>query len=290
MGRKVLFVGNGINRLEGNDGSWEFVLNSLASSLNEKIALNFLKEKPFTLVFDEIFLNTKRRSSEREIELKKHVAELVEKIPRNKYHDGFVNSPVKHIITPNYDYNFENASKFPHKEANLKKETKYSLFRRRKVGSTSVWHMHGEARVPNSVMLGHDQYSGYMQKLRAYLTTRADRATKATSPYKRNIADFENNSDHYSWVDIFLENDVHIVGYSLDYTEIEMWWLLYYKEKLKQLGKFKTGETHFYYFQVDNIDDREMAKHSLLKSFGVKVHSPKYSSYSEAYDDFLDRL
>ena len=46
----------------------------------------------------------------------------------------------------------------------------------------------------------------------------------------------------YSWLDVFLRDDIHIVGLGLDCTEIDLWWAVTYKARKKAQG-FHVGRT-----------------------------------------------
>jgi hypothetical protein len=188
-------------------------------------------------------------------------------------------------LTTNYDYGFENASGLSVEKGNLARETKYSVFRRKVVSNTSIWHIHGEAGLPSTITLGYDQYSGYLQKLREHAT--GDRSPQGGSPFKRRELDFDASSECvYSWLDVFFRDDVHIIGLGLDYTEIDLWWALTYKARLKARG-WPVGETHYHDWHVDPVDDRCHARHSLLRALFVEVHSEHFNSYDEAYDQFI---
>jgi len=173
--------------------------------------------------------------------------------------------------------------------ANLARETKYSLFRRRLVGSTYVWHIHGESEVPNSITLGYDQYSGYLQKLRSHAT--ADRSDDQGSPFKQGNTNFDQAEGViYSWLDVFLRDDIHIVGLGLDYTEIDLWWALTYKARLRARG-WPVGRTIVHDWHSEPPDEQVLARRSLLKGLSVDVRSRECGAdYELAYDSFLKSL
>ena len=284
----TLLLGNGINRLNNNNSSWQHVLLELASRNGQRHGLEYVEQKPFPLLYEEIFLReTFANATTRELTLKRYIANLIEGIRHNEFHRRLVDSRVRHILTTNYDYNFENASVNDSRGANLDRETKYSVFRRRAVGNKFVWHIHGEARAPSTINLGYDQYCGYVQKLRTYAT--ANRTSKTGgSPFKIGNLVFDDQADQlYSWLDVFFRDDVHIVGLSMDFTEIDLWWVLTYKARLGA-GGLKVGTTHFHDWHVRDGDLNRLAKHSLLKALGVHVDARRVSRTFEAeYDRLL---
>ena len=283
----TIFVGNGVNRL-GHAASWKDVLRRLAGYVGKTdLILRGIENKPFTLVFEEIYLRSARARGTKEIDLKREAAGLIDAIPNNECHRRLLNIGTRHIITTNYDYNLESSAHSQHRAASLRRETKYSLFRRRSVGSQFLWHIHGESRSPNSLALGHDHYSGSLHHIRDYLVTRSARSKVKASPFMSGIRDFDSSYGEYSWLDVFLRDDIHIIGFSMDYTEIELWWLLSFKAR-QSLKGLKVGETIYYYREPRRPDPRLSAKLAILQSFGVVPRRLSGDSYEEGYSAFAD--
>lgn len=283
----ALLLGNGVNRLNNDGASWEHLLKTLATSGNRERELEYVKQKPFALLYEEIFLKTSpSESAKDEMALKRRIADLISNLRQNEFHRRFMQADVRHILTTNYDYNLEMASGLGHSRANLAAESKYSVFRRRAVGDKYVWHIHGEKGAPSTITLGYDQYCGYLQKLRAYAT--AERNLDNGSPFKLQDLSFdEHKGRRYSWLDVFFRDDVHIIGLTLDFTEIDLWWVLTYKARLRARG-FKVGSTCFHDWHAGEADEDLRAKHSLLASLGVRVELTRVSTgYETAYDSFL---
>jgi len=113
--------------------------------------------------------------------------------------------------------------------------------------------------------------------------------------YKREKnREFDKNNTIYSWVDLFVMTDVYILGLSLDYTEIDLWWLRIFKERLKNESRFHSGKTMYYCFYPHILDKKEEAKLSLLESFGINVikkdGGKSYENVWDAYDDFINKF
>lgn len=292
-----LLMGNGINRLTNNDASWESVLQELASGPMSGAELAHMKHKPFALVYEEILLtHMSSEKAENEALMKATIAERVGALASNGVHRRVMESRVKHILTTNYDYAFERAVRGTHAPSYLRRENKYSVFRRRAVGDKSLWHIHGEVDVPNSITLGYDQYAGYLQNLRAWAT--AERHSKRKgSPFKVNVLDFDTTGGVvYSWLDVFFRDDIHIVGLGLDYTEIDLWWALTYKARLKARG-YQVGKTVFHDWSADPlatnacdspVRELTLAKRSLLEALSVEVAAEDWEGdYLGAYEAFI---
>ena len=303
MNENVLLLGNGINQIS-NEYSWSNLLDDLIKDAGKSEVIKYRGEKPFTLLYEEIYMRSVRHLQRKELRLKEKIADLVlRKFTPNEFHTKFLNLDVAHILTTNYDYNLERAvSKTQGKVTNVLKETKYNLFRRREVNGTYIWHLHGEADVPNSITLGHEHYAGYLQKMGAYLKYKIASKPKGQSKevrsplqrllYKREeVPAFEEPNSIYSWVDLFVMHDVYILGLSLDYTEIDLWWLLIFKERLRHERRINSGKTTYYCFYPHTMDKKEEAKLSLLDSLGINVikkdAGKNYENVEAAYDDFI---
>ncbi len=291
---KALLVGNGVNQLLGHQGSWFDVLRDLAASIGHPELMESAEHKPFSLIYEEIALLSEARAKDDELTIKKRVAERINQIPHNHYHQRLVETVPRHIITTNYDYNLERASGLETDKANLRGEPKYNVFRRRRVGDKFIWHIHGEAEVPNSITLGHEQYAGQLQKLRSYVTANRNSKSRLKSPFKLRNLTFDNpkNDRPYSWVDVFFRDEIHIVGVSLDYTEIDLWWVLAYKRRLQQMSAYTVGGTIYYSIKPEDSQDpakaqEARAKLSILQSFGVTIEHCAQNSYSALYDRVL---
>ena len=172
----------------------------------------------------------------------------------------------------------------------MQSETKYSIFRRRQIGSRYIWHVHGEADKPETILLGHEQYAGQLQKLRTYATADRGSQRRPRSPFKVGALDFEGSGEQYSWIDVFFRDEIHILGLSLDYAEIDLWWLLAYKRRLHQMSGYEVGSTIFHQARPP-ATKHDACRLSILESFGVQVQRHSLDNgYSQVYDEVLDGL
>lgn len=279
--KDVLLIGNGINYLSKNSLSWKSILKQLANDIYHEEIIKLIDEKPFTLVYEEIVFKSKSVS---EIEIKRKVSELVNQINSNDYHRQILKSRFKHIITTNYDYTLERSINSKINNRNLKKETKYSLFRRKEINGKYIWHIHGESSAPNSILLGHEQYSGQLQKMRSYATSKAT-ASRDISQFMQNNLTFDEDGSIYSWLDVFLRDNVHILGLSLDYTEIDLWWLLSYRERILKKKDYNVGKIYFHTI-TKSINKQKLGLLSILESFGVK--NVEHDSYEIMYETVIN--
>lgn len=275
MKRSALLIGNSPNRLS-QGYSWEDLLKELVKSVPKSTEVQHAHEKPFPLLYEEILAHIRRRSRRNEKDIKERIVALLGKVQPNPIHELFSSLGVTNILTTNYDYNIEHASGHTMEDAWLARETTFSLFRRAQINDQYVWHVHGELKRPNSITLGYDHYVSYLSELKKYL---AYQTTTRTTPIKCAIKTrgkrFDRGDEPYSWADVFLSHDVHIVGLGLDYTEIDIWWLICYKERLRDTNFKWLGKTYYYYFQSPSKKSdpvsKETVRLSLLESMGVEV-------------------
>lgn len=289
MKRTSLLLGNGINQLGHSGVSWNDVLSELANFAGRPQIMDGAEHKPFTLIYEEVIAALSGPDpDELESEVQQKVGKAVQAIPRNSYHVQFEEIKSPHILTTNYDYNFYPKAK----PANLRPESKYSVFRRRLTPGQSIWTIHGEARKPDTIMLGHEQYAGSLQKIRSYVTQKDKGPGGYSSLFRAGDYDFDEDEKVHSWVDVFLRDDIHVLGFSLDYTEIELWWLIAYKVRLKRKSSLDIGGTYFYLFSKNRKDPKIKAKIAILESLGVKVfvREVEKGDFRPHYDWALKRL
>lgn len=275
MKKCTLFIGNGLNRISQNGASWGDVIQGLADFAGKIV--NKKDTRPFPLLYEDLFLHYAKKSGN-EDDFKKKVAELMKNMRPNEFHKRIASAGFNHIITTNYDYCIEDAvDKRPGSAGS--DETRYSLFRRHRLGNTSIWHVHGEIIKPKTINLGYEHYSGALSKMRNYTFWDRKRSPKSKkhSQFRQGEINFDSQGDiQCAWTDVFLRDDIHIVGLGLDYCEIDLWWLLVVKERLKwgafdsSAKKHKVGATYYYYTDTDADTNTKEDRISMLESLGVQ--------------------
>lgn len=308
---QTLFLGNGFNRLHSDEFNWNEVLKSASDSTIQKIADGV----PYTHVYEKLYLSkicsyeTDIKDKIGEKQLKAEIAERLEslmvtdfgnrKYPR-EYEDFFDNGycPFQNVLTTNYDYGFDNILSsigYLLIDKNTQEDV-YSLMRRltyRKNDSVvNVWHIHGESKGKNnssqSIMLGYDHYCATLSRIETYVK-RGKIGTKV-------IHDNQNRSNKYhilpclindemyqwnvndieTWIDTFFFTDIHIIGFGMDFSELDIWWLLnkrmrYMTDKssVNYIKMNSQQNSVYYYGQTnDSIIDA-------LQTYGVKCRNIK---------------
>jgi hypothetical protein len=296
-----ILIGNGPNLLSQDDCSWNQILEKLAEFVGDKELTNHSTGTPFPLLYEKLAVQYIRMGKQ-EKELKLFVSKLMNEMVPNGIHRRIVNSGIKHILTTNYDYNFELTAENIKQPANLIEENRYNLYRRNKLNHSNIWHIHGEISKPRTITLGYDHYVGYLSKIKEYLIW--ERRGKNKSKYSNEHSIYlqgESQFDDiekliYSWVDVFLRDDIHILGLGLDYSEIDLWWLLILKERqrLKSSTIFHSpiiGKTIFYNIYNDSITKIILEKIDILKSIGVQiVNILNDRGYERAYHSAITQI
>lgn len=262
----TVFFGNGINRLSPNAVSWIDLLDEIKG--DNRFTNGLL---PNTMIYERIFMGMHKVGGKQKVDeviIKNTIANSLAKQDSNDVFKMLGGMRFEHYLTTNYDYAFEKAlAIIPDR---MSSEEVYSLRRKRKyqtsIGEKYLWNIHGEIDSPKSIMLGLDHYCGSVSKLDAYVKGNYKYAVdgKVISIESMEKKLTSNSFCYTSWVDLFFSSDVHIVGFSLDYSETDIWWVLNKRARFAVDGLIKNK----IFFYVDYIDDQ---KRGLMESFDVNV-------------------
>ncbi|HIE8484541.1 TPA: SIR2 family protein [Klebsiella variicola subsp. variicola] len=269
-----LLIGNGINNIT-NGNSWFDVLNNLAVTYGINIDTH---EKPFPLAYEEIYFNisNKQMNGFSENKIKDSIASKINTIKPNEIHQRIIELECNNILTTNYDLAFEYCLDDSIKPDHLKnegviKESKYNIFRHHQVKNKNIWHIHGAVNNPSSIILGYEHYSGYLQSMRGYTTTGSQYSNRSfNEPLTKRL---QANDIGNSWIDDFFTKDVYILGLNLDFVEIDLWWLLTFRERTRIAKKISLQYEVTYYIPGYYYNDAaSKPKIDLLKSVGVIIN------------------
>ncbi|ELR64463.1 hypothetical protein C942_02487 [Photobacterium marinum] len=266
----AVLVGNDINNVNPGN-SWGDLLAELTSYLS--ISVDFDQDKPFPLAYEEIYFKTVRNGGYSEREIKKFVADHINKIKSSFIHEAIVSLNTNHILTTNYDLSLEstvtsNANKLTN--SGFITESKYNIFRNHKVENKTFWHIHGSANAHLSITLGYEHYSGYLQHMRSYVVsgTKDTYKKKSFLPLTKRFKD--EVIENHSWIDLFFTKNIHILGLSLDFNETDLWWLLTFREKSKYSKSLDITNEIYYYIPEEYVNTSK-SKIDMLKSVGVSI-------------------
>lgn len=201
--------------------------------------------------------------------------ELYEKIAEMKFSD---------YLTTNYDnflYRFFQLRKNYKLKEQDRTEHAYNVRRRYVISNgertISIWNIHGDVENFKSMVIGYNHYCGCIWKLTNYIKgdkyiyKRSDgQEDLIKKPIAQRLFDGvivdEKRKDIHTWADQFFTENIHIIGLSLSFDEMDIWWLLYHRLHVITKDKTKIKNKIYYY---DILFDSDKTK--ALQAFGVTV-------------------
>ena len=154
------------------------------------------------------------------------------------------------------------------------------------IRSVPIWHIHGEARKPDSMVIGQYYYGKALRRCVSRLDGINDEEKKIPGKQREFQINIQKKKPQKigSWIDAFVLGDVTICGFGLDFSEVDLWWLIEFKSNYpKVCGKtvyYEPKTVHNNHCLVDPdqvcehrpafIDNAE-CKEQLLKVHGVQI-------------------
>lgn len=271
---KSVFFGNGLNRLNPDNPEWTAVLNYLKAS--RPFDSNML---PNTLIYDRIILEKHLPNLDFlgiENDIKKELAKQFTRIYPVQIYIDLYELPASNYLTTNYDDVFIHSleATYDFKVKNNSTEDLYSVRRQKEIISkmrkTQLWQLHGSIDKPASIMLGLDHYCGSIGKLDSYVKGTYEYTQQQNKVQELSISDkiLNDRFSGSSWVELFFNSDIHMLGYSLDYVETDIWWIIDRRARMRKYRELEGMITNKIFFYCSEI---EQQKKQLLESFDVIV-------------------
>lgn len=261
---KVLLFGNGINRTRYKNGkhSWAAILKELAPLAVDGKHIDLSNEfKPFPMSFEEILANKENTYAGGMKVLKGKISENLITLPKNEIYEKILESNIKNILTTNYDYAIEKSLQhgFDTNLCNstpIYRERKTSLSRRYTLDRINIWHIHGEAKTSkiDSILIGFEQYSKYLSDVQEYLHGRIESLTMHTIGQRLKALN-SHTKVAQSWVDFFFFADIDIIGLTLDFSEIVLWWVLNKRSQYIRDKKPEINNEIRYFYKTPSYSD-----------------------------------
>lgn len=277
----VLFIGNGLNHVDKVAISWNKLLDSISTEdtnyISETLGMT-LRYEYIDAVSEDKALGVKKKVA-------KKTGEKAEEIKGKKssLHARLMKLPIQTIITTNYDYALELSADASFTPRRTTAEQLYSFYRKQQIAGKTVYHAHGECRYPNSICLGFEHYAGMLEKMRSKLVL----STSAGNPDKRfhlyDVLTGLTDADD-AWYYEFFKNDIYFLGFGFDSSEEDIWWLITYRRRLKDLypnlvqNKLVLLDTTP---ESKLKDSKEKAKRTVLKAMDVQIIKQKGRTYRE---------
>lgn len=271
-----ILIGNGINRsFNSNYISFE----KLLEKLNRVDVKGMDKANiPFTL---QVVLGTGNEVHECIKDLADILWGMIPDEKTQKLYKSLLELPVRDIFTLNYGFELEEAAcgiigkkisssgvsritDYQRGYGLSRSESNMFIYTHQAVRMDGrekrIWHLHGHAKNPSSMLIGHYYYGNMLSKIQTYLQ-------KAGNRYKW-AEDYNSPNSFGSWIDSFILDNVYVLGFGCDFAEMDMWWLL----ERKNREKAKHGKVCFY---EPYTADAEL-KFKLLDCYGVEVETLGY--------------
>lgn len=263
---QILLLGNGINRAFSSD-SWDDLLNSIDRRAERYDIGDFRCPETLKAILitednvDKALQSQKERLGDLGTEKPEKQTRLLRRLLRLDFDE---------LLTTNYSYELETAALGAGKVNNRslgrlqahtdevsRCEKNFMLHTFNRVefegAEKRVWHIHGEARKPDSMILGAYYYGNLLGKIIGLYKRHGRLLGEGKTPKIR------------SWSDAFIFGDVYILGFGFGFAESDMWWLL--NRKKRESGN--VGKTFFY--ELKPHDRINRAKMDLLGLMNVEI-------------------
>ena len=295
---KTILFGNGLNYFSDHFIAWKDLLDKIKGDnlfANGKLPNTMIYER--SIIGNPISFDGLTQNEER---IKVSISLMMEKFSTNDFYKSLFEIKAENYLTTNYDYAFltDIISKGNFQVINKSTEGIYSI-RRHKVilennkVRSNIWNIHGEITVPPSIMLGLDHYCGAVGKIDSYIKGRYEYQIKNYLKRVPSITEKlkTNSFDSSSWLELFFNSDIHIVGLSMDYSEIDLWWILNKRARLKLDSKIRNLINNKIYYYTTS-DDEDIF--GLLKTLNVEVVKMKLDGSKEewkkAYTEAIEKI
>jgi hypothetical protein len=281
---KILLLGNGINRAF-DYGSWNDLITSLQTKALNKEEQSALKRVPYPLqpvILTEDHLGTRLKETGAKL------AELRASEAEERLLLKAAALPVDAILTTNYTYELEKAlnsafqcksrctckyRKIAHGEGG--KDTIQQLYTYFELpeAQPTIWHIHGEAARPDTMVLGHYFYGKLLSKMQRHIP---GLQARFHGNQKR-----QQSMYCHSWIDYFMLGDVYILGLGMDLSELDLWWLVNCKKR-------HFSDTQVVLYKPDLKTEERL----LAEAYGVKIVTDglQGDNYPAYYEEMCSRI
>ena len=287
--QQTVFFGNGINLVSNLNVSWNNLLQSVSGFT--------FTNPPYTLQYEDSYVNflqstTSKKS--KEYDLKQQYLLPIRSIKPNLLYRLLAGLKVTNFITTNYDATLDEEFITLNYIRDISVNTSEQVYSLRRLHrfikgkvEKNVWYAHGEEKYPKSIMLGYDQYCGTIGLLNDYLKGNY-KLPNGRILDSMVIRIKKNDKEIHSWIDLFFFTDVHIFAFGLDYSEMDIWWILNKRKRMLVENKLNSLPNKIYFY----MNDLAPEKAKLLKDFDVIVVRVNVSrnNYYSAYQRIINNI
>lgn len=290
----TLFLGNGFSRvIFQNIPSW----GSLYDGENSKI-------RNYAFLYEAFRQSPRNRKRKENIIKEELIQKIRESISENNINSRITNldqfgsflvqSHITNILTTNYDNGIElilsKKCGYREEKQEFTSERIYSIrtykffYNDKTNHGLKLWKIHGDIGRIQSITLGFDQYCGSLWKLNDYVKGQY-KSSKDAKAIKCDISMSqkceERKFDGISWAELFFNSNVFVVGFGMDLSEIDIWWLLNKRARIMLENHNITNQITYLYNPEYDSPTAKAEIFSLLDAFGVatKPLQPKSEEY-----------
>ena len=161
--KRVLFAGNGVAMQIGAANKWGDIISEFAKEYAPQLDGELLKKLPYNM---QIVAATQDNVDKSMVKLCQKLREITLNEEQKVFGKRILSLPFDRIITTNYTYELERSVSenkvFRCRYSQKHKESDMTLFGHIPVNiggdEKQIWHIHGHACAPNSVIMGHYFY------------------------------------------------------------------------------------------------------------------------------------
>lgn len=298
--KNSIFFGNGINRLSSRNISWNALLDNI------KEGRRFQDDRlPNTMIYERIIMERPPIGIDvlyDEFRVKEEISRLMNSIDPCEIYTDLFQLDCDNFITTNYDYAFiESVRNLPNVKLPIYEfstEDVYSIRRLKEIRfemqlKKDYWQIHGEIRKPATIMLGLDHYCGSIGKIDNYIKGgykyQNEHETVSEISMQEKLIDQTFNKS--SWIELFFTSNIHILGFTFDFSEVDLWWILNKRARMKRTDILHDKISNKIYYYCSEIDEQ---KKGLFESLGIEVIitnlSDKESKYFDYYKDTIKKI
>ena len=280
--KRVLFAGNGVALRMGAANKWNEIIAEFAEEYDPQLDRKLLKKLPYNM---QIVAATRDNVDKSMVELCQKLKEITLNEEQKAFGKRILSLPFDRIITTNYTYELERSVSenkvFRCRYFEKKRERDMSLFGYIPVTigeeEKHIWHIHGHACAPNSVIMGHYFYGKLLSSIQSYIP----KMLKGWRMRQNIDGDFEIRS----WVDSFMTDDVYMVGFGMDLCEADIWWLACCKKR-------HFPDSRIYYYVPEWDLPKDDPRRILMNAYGIVIReiSCPEKDFSAFYEEILKEL
>jgi hypothetical protein len=277
--KPALLIGNGINRHNSRDSSWDQLLDQIAKQQGLKLTKEERQEMSNTEFFDILDL---AKPSEDRSSLQAQFCNLMSGWKPAAHHTNIVRWAHRHhrpIVTVNFDENLSRAMDTDFYRTRGSFTDFYpwrSYFSDREIAdprsSFAIWHAHGMMKYPRSIRLGLTHYMGSVQRARSWVFN-----SGGLRGVVKQAGTEWRGSD--TWLEVLFFSPLLIIGFTFGKDETFLRWLFLERARLHKIAPERKAKTWYVCGESGDSQHRRLFFERIGMNFATL---PKYADIYEA--------